>query len=117
MAEDARQAAALTPGALDQYTGGDKDVEKEIYGQFLESSRNDADKLAVAFGGDDIEAVMHAAHRIKGASRMVGATPMAEVAERIEMAARKGDWDTLRANRTAFEQELARLVAELQTLT
>lgn len=110
MAEDAHQAAALTPGALDQYTGGDKDVEKEIYGQFLESSRGDADKLAVAFGGDDIDAVMHSAHRIKGASRMVGATPMAEVAERIEMAARKGDWETIRANRVAFEQEFARLV-------
>ena len=49
------------------------------------------------------------AHRIKGASKMIGAMGLAAVCERLERASRADDWLTVRANMGAFEHELERL--------
>jgi HPt (histidine-containing phosphotransfer) domain-containing protein len=57
----------------------------------------------------DIELVTHASHRIKGASRTVGAMGLAAVCERLERAARAKDWQGVKANLGAFHREIDRL--------
>jgi HPt (histidine-containing phosphotransfer) domain-containing protein len=53
--------------------------------------------------------VVTASHRIKGASKMLGAVGLADVCERLERAGRSEDWQAVRTDMRAFEQELERL--------
>ncbi|HEX5129542.1 MAG TPA: Hpt domain-containing protein, partial [Usitatibacter sp.] len=53
------------------------------------------------------------AHRIKGASRSVGAAAMGEASEALEAAARRGDWVELRARLAEARREADRLSAHL----
>ena len=77
----------------------------------------DAAELRQALTGEDCGAIAKSAHRVKGASRMIGAGPYANVAERIERAGRDGDLAAARTCITDFEREQARLAAYLQSET
>jgi HPt (histidine-containing phosphotransfer) domain-containing protein len=57
--------------------------------------------------------VSDTAHRIKGASRTIGASALGEVSACIEAAARAGDWASVIGNLDAFRREVARLNAFL----
>jgi HPt (histidine-containing phosphotransfer) domain-containing protein len=65
--------------------------------------------LKRAVDGSNSLEVTTASHRIKGASKMIGAMGLAAVCERVERASRAEDWLTVRANMGAFEHELERL--------
>jgi PAS domain S-box-containing protein len=108
---------ALQPidlAALEQFTGGDKDIERDIFRQFLDATRADAQALRQTIGGSNPQASAKAAHRVKGSSRMMGANPLADVAEQMEKAGKAGDAATILALLPAFEQEHARLLAWLE---
>ena len=53
-----------------------------------------------------LDDVVSAAHRIKGAGRTLGAEALAAACERMEAAARNGDWDAIGACRAALEAQL-----------
>ena len=103
----------LDPDALTPYTDGDATMARELYAQFRDSTRSDAASLLDALKGADAAAIMSAAHRVKGASRMMGAALQAAVAERIETAGRAGDLAGAKAAQAEFEAEHARLLAQL----
>ena len=65
--------------------------------------------LKRAIDGSNMVDVVTASHRIKGASKMIGAMGLAAVCERLERAGRTEDWQAVRANMGAFEHELERL--------
>ena len=109
--------APLDNHTLAEFTGGYAALRREILLQFLASNEPDALDLRSALAGDDCSAIAKAAHRVKGASRMIGAQPHAEVAERIEAAARAGDRAAVKTCISDFEREQARLAAYLQSET
>jgi signal transduction histidine kinase/FixJ family two-component response regulator len=104
-----RPAAPLDRTALFSITGGDLAAEREILVDFRRANDEDAAMLKRAIAGSNILEVSTASHRIKGASKMVGAMALAAVCERLERASRAGDWPVVRANMGAFEHELGRL--------
>jgi signal transduction histidine kinase/DNA-binding response OmpR family regulator len=105
----ARPAAPLDRTALASLTGGDVAAEREILMDFRRANEQDAATLKRAVDGSNILEVTTASHRIKGASRMIGAMALAAVCERLERASRADDWPAVRANMGAFEHELERL--------
>jgi len=105
----ARPAAPLDRSALASLTGGDVAAEREILMDFRRVNEEDAAMLRRAIDGSNIPEVTTAFHRIKGASKMIGAMGLAAVCERLEHASRAEDWLTVRANMGAFEHELERL--------
>jgi signal transduction histidine kinase/DNA-binding response OmpR family regulator len=105
----ARPAAPLDRTALASLTGGDAAAEREILMDFRRVNAEDAAMLKHAVDGSNILEVTTASHRIKGASKMIGAMGLAAVCERLERASRADDWLTVRANMGAFEHELERL--------
>jgi signal transduction histidine kinase/CheY-like chemotaxis protein/HPt (histidine-containing phosphotransfer) domain-containing protein len=105
----ARPAAPLDRTALASLTGGDVAAEREILMDFRRVNAEDAAMLKRAVAGSIILEVTTASHRIKGASKMIGAMGLAAVCERLERASRAEDWLTVRANMGAFEHELERL--------
>ena len=101
---------------LAEISGGDTAIEREILIDFRGVNFGDAAMLLDALNKRDILRITHASHRIKGASRTIGATALAGICERIERASRTGDWSAIAANRDAFDQELERLNAWLARL-
>ncbi len=107
----------LDPTALAQFTGGDESERREILRDFIEANRNDSDALRGAIADGDISAIVRWSHRVKGASRMIGATLFSEAAERLEQAARKGTMIAIQKCVPEFEREHARLVDYINAQT
>jgi CheY-like chemotaxis protein/HPt (histidine-containing phosphotransfer) domain-containing protein len=84
---------------LAQLTGGDLELATTLLGDFIESTRNDLAALHESVVARDPEQIRRHAHRMKGASRTVGAHPLTEISQQLEHLAVHGvgDWDRLRA--------------------
>jgi CheY-like chemotaxis protein/HPt (histidine-containing phosphotransfer) domain-containing protein len=107
----------LDANTLADFTGGDASLRREILRQFLASHEPDAIALRAALSSGNCSSIADAAHRVKGASRMVGAQPYADVAERIESAARNYDQIAINNCIADLEKEQARLSAYLRAET
>ena len=116
LAQGADAAAPLDRSVLAAISGGDATAERDILLDFRRVNDQDAAMLEQAVAKSDIPQVTRATHRIKGASRAVGAMGLAGVCERIEHASRANDWPTVEANMGAFHQEWMRLNAHLDSL-
>ena len=104
----------LDLAVLRSYSDGDVALENELLAQFLESSSADVAALRAALGSGELDAIGHAAHRVKGSSQMIGAEAQGAAADRIETAARDGRRDDALAAAPALEAEHARLMAWLR---
>jgi PAS domain S-box-containing protein len=107
----------LDPRALLEFSGGDLEAEREILIQFLDANQIDSGKLLSGIDEHDDGTVLHTSHRIKGACRAIGASPLADICERIEKAATAGDWAGIAANRDALVAQRNRLVEHLKERT
>jgi HPt (histidine-containing phosphotransfer) domain-containing protein len=98
----ARTASAdglFDPAVLDDLTAGDSALVAAVLDDFLASTRADLDSLDAAIATHDAEETRRWAHRLKGASRIVGARRLSGLAQQIEDAAadRDGGWMTVAA--------------------
>jgi HPt (histidine-containing phosphotransfer) domain-containing protein len=96
--------------------GGDAAAERDILLDFRRANDADVAMLKHAVAQSDYPQVARATHRIKGASRMVGALGLASVCERVEQATRTNDWKKIEIHMGAFYQELTRLNAYFDSL-
>jgi HPt (histidine-containing phosphotransfer) domain-containing protein len=101
---------------LAEISGGDAAMERDILIDFREVNSGDAATLKDALDRRDLALVVRASHRIKGASRTIGAARLADVCERVERAGRASNWDAVSADREVLERELGRLNAWLARL-
>ncbi|WP_051377835.1 ATP-binding protein [Derxia gummosa] len=85
-----RDAMLYEPRRLLDAAGGDPDQVSEVASEFVESALADLDAVRRAAAGGDTEAMRRAAHRLKGAARVIGAGHLAEAAARIEEQAVPG---------------------------
>jgi signal transduction histidine kinase/DNA-binding NarL/FixJ family response regulator len=109
-------APPLDRTALESIAGDNANLQIETVKRFLAATDEDATALIHAIDTHELPAAVQAAHRLNGASATVGAASLAEVAGRIEAAAREGDWERVMGEREAFHRELARLSAYLVAL-
>jgi HPt (histidine-containing phosphotransfer) domain-containing protein len=93
--------------------GDDPQTLAEVEREFLETAREAAREIK---GTDDFIVIARAAHRLKGASGMIGALALRQIAEAVERAAKAEDLPTVRRLRELFDHEVGR-VAEQAGLT
>jgi two-component system sensor histidine kinase EvgS len=86
-AADPGAAVEIDRSALDELTGGDEQLNRDIVSRYLESLGSDLEALWQALRAGDVGALRRRAHQIAGASRTVGAHAVAEQASRLEHAA------------------------------
>ena len=79
-------SATDEPSPLEELTGGDIQLGREIVERYLRSLDEELIALARAQADGDLDAVRRHAHRIAGASRTVGADAVAESATLLEHA-------------------------------
>ncbi|MEZ5484829.1 MAG: ATP-binding protein [Lysobacteraceae bacterium] len=99
----------LDEHALDELVGADDSARRDVLQDFLQACEGDLHAFRQAESERDDESVGRAAHRIKGAARLVGAGELAEAAETIEMAARNQQWNEIHALKPGLEAAFARL--------
>jgi PAS domain S-box-containing protein len=110
----ARAADAQAPldrSVLALVSGGDEGFERDILLDFQRINAADARALEAALESKDLPAAQGIFHRMKGASRMIGAGIFAAACERLELAAGSADWTALEAALPALRFELQQLHA------
>ena len=109
-------AVPLDRSILASISGGNAAAERDILIDFRRVNDEDAAMLKRAVAESDMPQVMRAAHRVKGASRMVGAIGLAGVCERMEEASRANDWNAIKAGIGVFHEEWTRLNAYFDSI-
>jgi len=89
--------------------GDDPRTLAEVEREFLETAREAAREIK---GTDDLTAIARAAHRLKGASGMIGALALRQIAEAVERAAKAEDLSTVRRLRELFDPEVHRVAEQ-----
>ena len=108
--DGATQATPIDYGELDKIALNAAD-RMEILQDFMEQTKSDLAQLEAALKDKDLPACGRIAHRMKGASRMVGARELAAESETFEKTARQGGPNNADAVKAAL-QRLAAHVAE-----
>ena len=105
----ADSAITLDRAVITRYSSGDPLIEQEILREFRTANIADIAMFEQALAQQDPLLVAQAAHRIKGASRMIGAHAFAAICERLEKSGRTRNWDAIITNRELFFCELGKL--------
>ena len=91
------QGELFDPEALRKLFGADPARLSSLLGTFAETVERDGALLLTAVEAGEFSEATATAHRLKGAARMAGARPLADLAARIEAAARAQDGTAARA--------------------
>jgi HPt (histidine-containing phosphotransfer) domain-containing protein len=103
-------SAAYDRGKLVELFGHDPKTMAEVEQQFLDTARDAAREIAAT---DDAAVIARAAHRLKGASGMIGAGPLRDIAAIVEQAARSADLASVRRLQATFDHEVARVAEQV----
>ena len=106
---------ARTPQAYDrdklvELFGDDPATLAEVEREFLETARTAEREIKET---DDFTAIARAAHRLKGASGMIGATSLRQIAEAVERAAKANDLPSVRRLHEMFSREVDRVAEQV----
>jgi signal transduction histidine kinase/DNA-binding NarL/FixJ family response regulator/HPt (histidine-containing phosphotransfer) domain-containing protein len=94
-------AAPVDRAVLGEFAGHDATLARNLLIVFLAALRKDLTGLRAAFAAGDLSEATRQAHRIKGASALVGARDVQRAAAEMESAGRSGDLAVFeRASRT-----------------
>ena len=99
---------ALDRAVLTALTGSAED-EEVILRDFIAQTHRDLAALEAALTANDLSAAAREAHRIKGASRMVGAQALAQRSDRLEQAAHGGNAQEARQRLAEMQADFADL--------
>ena len=89
--------------------GNDPRTLAEVEREFLDTARVAEREIK---GTDDFTAIARAAHRLKGASGMIGAASLRRIAEAVERAAKAEDLTGVRRWREMFDHEVRRVAEQ-----
>ena len=86
--------------------GNDPVILAEVEREFLDTARGAEREIATT---DDLATIARAAHRLKGASGMIGAAALRQIAEAVERAAKAHDLPSVRRMHDVFRDEVERV--------
>ncbi|QJW85325.1 response regulator [Ramlibacter terrae] len=94
---------------LETVAGGNPAALAQVIADFRRANEDDAAELRRAARRDDFAEVVHYAHRVRGASAMLGATMLADASASVQEAAATHRAGDVHAAMQEFEMELLRL--------
>ena len=92
----------VNPETLRELVGDDPAIIRQLLQSYLDASRGYADELQTANTADDITVVGAIAHKLKSASRAVGALSLGDLCADLENAAKSGDMQDVQAKVPEF---------------
>lgn len=115
-AEKVNSPCPVNLQVLAAVVGSDARLQRRLLARFRDAHPSDVHSLQQAFDTGDNSQMAAWAHRIKGASRMIGAMELGAVCERIESAAKSGAGTDVDQLHLDFLHESTRLTAFLAKL-
>ena len=109
-------AALIDVGVLERMVGSDPAVIRSLLGSYRQSSASDFAALREAIAKRQADLVAEAAHRIKGAARMVGANELSACAWDVEAAGRSKDWTGIEAAAGNLHRAFQRVADHFEAL-
>ena len=100
---------AYDKARLVELFGNDPKTLAEVEREFVETAREAEREIA---GTGDLAIVARAAHRVKGASGMIGATTLHKISEALERTAKAGDQIAVRRMQSIFSREIKRVAEQ-----
>lgn len=91
----------------------DRAAEQELLSLYLSSTQTLLQALTDAAQRENAATCAAKAHEIKGASAYVGARDMQQLAQRVEQAARRGEWEAVRTATEELEAAFIRVWAQV----
>lgn len=101
--------SAYDRNKLIELFGSDPSTIAEVEREFFDTARDAAREIAAT---EDLGVIARAAHRLKGASGMIGAVPLREIAEMVERAAKAHDLDRVRGLHDRFCGEVLKVAEQ-----
>jgi HPt (histidine-containing phosphotransfer) domain-containing protein len=98
--------SAYDRNKLVELFGGNPSTIAEVEREFYDTARDVAREIAAT---EDLATIARAAHRLKGASGMIGAAPLRAIAEAVERAAKAQDLGVVRGLQAQFHHEIQRV--------
>ena len=95
-------------------SAGMKDVYLDILESFIEDGNERKIDLKQSLDSENLGAYDIHAHGIKSALYIIGADEMSQTASDLEMAAKSGDIEFIKANNDTFVELLSTLVKDVQ---
>ncbi len=89
--------------------GDDRETLAEVEREFLDTARGAEREIRAT---DDLETIARAAHRLKGASGMIGAAALSRIADAVERAAKARDLSSVRRLDERFREEVTRAAVQ-----
>ena len=105
---------AYDRGKLAELFGNDPETLAEIEREFLDTTWDAQREIEAT---DDLGAIARAAHRLKGASGMIGAATLHRIAEAVVHAAKAQDLTTVRQMHQIFRHEVQRVADQARLAT
>ena len=109
-------SSPIDQAKLAEVSLGDAAFERDMLTGFREAAETDREELTAALASDDYAEIAKISHRIKGASKTIGAMLLAEVSEQMERAGRAADPDAVATSREPLFSEMERLTKFLEPL-
>lgn len=106
----APDGSAYDKAKLVELFGDDAVTLAEVERDFLDTARGAQKEIE---GTDDCETIARAAHRLKGASGMIGAAALHAIALGVEQAARAADLKAVRRLKPEFDREVDRVAQQV----
>ena len=103
-------SSAYDRDKLVELFGDDPLTLAEVEREFLDTARGAEREIT---GTDDLAAIARVAHRLKGASGMIGAAALRQIAEAVERAAKAEDLPSVRRLHGMFSQEVRRVAEQV----
>lgn len=108
-ADEGQDQRVLDLTTLAEFTGLDRAIEADIFAEYRNAHRRDRELLDDLITCHDAPSAALVAHRLKGASRILGAVRLAGALETLEVACRAANWDGIRAELELVQRESTRL--------
>ncbi len=100
--DGAVKGALVSPEMGLHYTGGDEEAYLSILATYVKNGRDKADYITRLYNKKDWVNYIIEVHALKSSSLMIGAAGLSELAKKMEMAGRAGDYKTISENENAL---------------
>jgi PAS domain S-box-containing protein len=112
----AESGAVVDPSFLRESFGDDADFINEILGDYVEPALDIVAEIDAAWDGRSAAGIGAAAHKLKSASRAIGADALADLCERLETAGKAEDWGAIEADYPSLASSMVAVKAHIDAL-
>jgi len=110
------QASVVDPKFLRDTFGDDDETILEIMQDYIDPANETVGEIRSAYSAHDAAQIGAAGHKLKSASRSIGADGLADICARLEAAGKSDDWPEIERNYKQLDPMFEAVLAEITAM-